>query len=49
MDSDTERIERIVRTTSEPESVREPEEVLLVDRVQQRDLAHHLARDRGTE
>jgi hypothetical protein len=37
VDPDTERIQRIVRTAPRPESVREPEEVFLVDRVQQRD------------
>jgi hypothetical protein len=37
MDSDAERIQRIMRATPRPESVREPEEVFLVDRIQQRD------------
>ena len=37
MDPDTERIQRVVRAAPRPESVREPEEVFLVDRVQQRD------------
>ncbi len=35
-DPDTERIQRIMRAASRPEPVREPEEVFLVDRVQQR-------------
>ena len=34
---DTERIQRVMRAAPRPESVREPEEVFLVDRVQQRD------------
>ena len=34
---DTERIQRTMRAATGPESIREPEEVLLVDRVQQRD------------
>src|SRR5438046_5984299 len=37
VDSDTERIQRIVRATPRPEPIRDAEEVLLVDRVQQRD------------
>ena len=36
-DPDTERVQRIMRAASGPESIREPEEFLLVDRVQQRD------------
>lgn len=36
MDPNTERIHRIVRAAPRPEPVREPEEVFLVDRVQQR-------------
>src|SRR5208282_4885220 len=36
-DPDTERVKRIMRATSWPEPVREPEEVFLVDRVQHRD------------
>jgi len=36
VDSDTERIHRIMRAASRSEPVREPEEVFLVDRVQQR-------------
>src|SRR5580704_3508363 len=35
-DADHERIHRVMRTASGPEPVREPEEVLLVDRVQHR-------------
>src|SRR6202035_1089337 len=35
-DSDAERVQRIMRATSWPEPVREPEEVFLVDRVQHR-------------
>ena len=35
-DSNRERVERIVRAASWPESIREPEEVFLVDRVQHR-------------
>jgi hypothetical protein len=35
-DSHRERVERIMRSAPGPESVREPEEVLLVDRVQHR-------------
>src|SRR4030081_251784 len=34
---DTERIQRVMRATPWPESIREPEEVFLVDRVQQCD------------
>src|SRR4029077_16278083 len=37
VDSDAERVQRVVRAAPRPESVREPEEVLLIDRVQQRD------------
>src|SRR5713226_4120396 len=37
VDSDAERIQRIVRATPRPEPIRDAEEVLLVDRVQQRD------------
>ena len=37
VDPDTERIQRIVRAASRPESVRVSEEIFLVDRVQQRD------------
>src|SRR5262245_51282724 len=37
VDPDTERIQRIVRAAPRPKSVRESEEVFLVDRVQQRD------------
>ena len=37
VDPDTERIQRIMRAAPGPEPIREPEEVLLVDRVQQRD------------
>ena len=37
VDSDRERIQRIVRAASGSESVREPEEVFLVDRVEHRD------------
>src|SRR4029077_15711414 len=33
----TERIQRVMRAAPGPESIREPEEVFLVDRVQQRD------------
>src|SRR5262245_34593805 len=36
VDPHTERIHRIVRTAPRPESIREPEEVFLVDRVQHR-------------
>ena len=36
VDSDTERVERIVRAPPWPEPIREPEEVFLVDRVQHR-------------
>ena len=36
-DPDTERVERIMRAASWSESIREPEEVFLVDRVQHRD------------
>src|SRR6202030_2717677 len=35
-DPDTERIHRIMRAAPRPEPIREPEEVFLVDRVQQR-------------
>src|SRR5467141_4080908 len=35
-DSHRERVERIMRSASGPESIREPEEVFLVDRVQHR-------------
>src|SRR3954449_9880481 len=35
-DPDRERIERVVRPAPGPEAIREPEEVLLVDRVQHR-------------
>ena len=37
IDPDTKRIQRVVRATSGPEPVRDSEEVLLVDRVQQCD------------
>src|SRR6516162_1324412 len=37
VDPDTERIERIMRAASRPESIRHSGEVFLVDRVQQRD------------
>jgi hypothetical protein len=37
VDPDTERIQRIVRAAPTPESVRESEEVFLVDHIQQRD------------
>src|SRR4029077_12667948 len=37
VDSDAEGVQRVVRAAPRPESVREPEEVLLIDRVQQRD------------
>src|SRR4051794_20651427 len=36
VDPDTKRIERVMRSPPRPESVREPEEVFLIDRVQQR-------------
>jgi hypothetical protein len=36
-DPDAERVERIMRAASGSESIREPEEFFLVDRVQQRD------------
>ena len=36
MDSDTERVHRIMGAASRPKPVREPEEVFLVDHVQQR-------------
>src|SRR3974390_522015 len=37
VDADAERIQRIVRAAPRPEPIRDPEEILLVDRVQQRD------------
>jgi hypothetical protein len=35
-DPDTERIQRIMRAAFRPKPIREPEEIYLVDRVQQR-------------
>src|SRR5262245_29157213 len=37
VDSDTERIQRVMRAAPRPEPVRHSEEVLFVDRIQQRD------------